>query len=102
MTGFKFDTSDFDRKMGELTKKAHELEKGENVRLVDLLSDDFIRRHSKFQSFQAMADAGGIKNPEEINSEQFSQFVSAQTKFGGYQEMVQQATSEYIKSKLGL
>jgi DNA-binding ferritin-like protein len=102
MDTFKLDTSDFDRKFDELKRRANELGKGEKIRLNELLSDSFINQYSKFQSFQAMVDASGIKNPEELKGEQFSKFISVHTKFGNWEEMIQRATAEYAKRKLGL
>jgi hypothetical protein len=102
MIAFKLDTSDLDQKLDELTKRANELGRGEKVRLNELLPDSFINQYSKFQSFQAMVDASGIENPDELNGEQFSKFISTHTRFGNYGEMIKRATAEYAKRKLGL
>ena len=71
------------------------------VKLADLLTDNFIRQHSDFQTLQALIDASGIKNTENIGNESFSMFVSIHTNFASWEEMVKVATAEYVKRKLG-
>ena len=71
------------------------------VKLADLLTDNFIRQHSDFQTLQALIDASGIKNAENIGNESFSIFVSIHTNFVSWEEMVKVATAEYVKRKLG-
>ena len=48
----------------------------------ELFTDDFMRRNTQFQTFQAMLDAGGIKDKEEIGSEAFDAVIAAQPIFG--------------------
>ena len=71
------------------------------VRLTDLMPDTFIRQHSNFQSFQALIDASGIENTEDIGNEAFSKFISTHTTFASWDEMVKTAAAEYVKRKLG-
>ncbi len=71
------------------------------VKLADLLTDNFVRKHSDFQTLQALIDASGIKNTENIGNESFSMFVSINTNFDSWEEMVKVATAEYVKRKLG-
>ncbi len=71
------------------------------VKLADLLTDNFIRQHSDFQTLEALIDASGIKNTENIGNESFSMFVSINTNFDSWEEMVKVATAEYVKRKLG-
>ena len=71
------------------------------VRVADLLTDNFIRQHSHFQTLQALIDASGIENTEDIGNESFSMFISTHTTFANWEEMVKVATAEYVKRKLG-
>ena len=72
-----------------------------DVRLTDLLTDNFIRQHSNFQTLQALIDASGIENTEDIGNEMFSMFISVHTTFASWEEMVKLATAEYVKRQLG-
>ncbi len=71
------------------------------VRLADLLPDNFIRKHSSFQTVQALIDASGIENLEDIGNERFSVFISTHTNFASWSELVKVASAEYVKRKLG-
>jgi len=72
-----------------------------DVRLTDLLTDNFIRQHSNLQTLLALIDASGIENTEDIGNEAFSMFISTHTTFANWEEMVKVATAEYVKRKLG-
>jgi hypothetical protein len=102
MDHFKVTTVSFDRKLKELARKVKELGGEKEVPLNELLPDSFINMHSEFQTFQAMVDASGIKDPEELKGEPFSKFISAHTKFSNWGEMLEKATAAYFKRKLGL
>ena len=102
MDNFKVDISFDDSKLKELQRKSKELNGEREVPLTELLPDNFIREYTDFQTLQAMVDASGIKNSEEIGNEEFSKFVSTHTRFGNWEEMLKKAGPEYIKRKLGL
>ena len=95
---FKYD----DKGLKKLQKKAEELGRGKEIPLPELFPDAFIKQYTDFQSIQAMVDASGIKNLEEIGDEEFSKFVSTHTRFGSWEEMYKKASSEYIARELGL
>jgi hypothetical protein len=102
MDHFKLTTDSFDRKLKELERRAEELGGEKEVTMNELLPDSFINAHSEFQSFQAMVDASGIKDPEELTGKPFSEFISAHTKFNNWGEMLKKASVAYHKRKLGL
>lgn len=88
-----------------LEKLQRNLEKvdGEHhVKLPDLMPGWFIREHTNFQTLQAVLDAGGIENDEDIDGEPFSQFIAARTRFDGWQDMCQFASGEWVKRQLEL
>jgi len=66
------------------------------------MPDDFIREYTNFQTIQAMFDASGIENTEEISNEKFSKFIATHTRFSTWGKMIELAHTEYIKRKLGL
>lgn len=102
MDNFKVDISFDDSKLKELQRKSKELNGERKIPLTELLPDSFIRQYTNSQTLQAMIDASGMKNLEEISNEEFSQFVSTHTRFGNWEEMLKMATTEYVKRKLGL
>lgn len=91
-----------DAKLKELQRKAKDLHRQRDVLLSELLPHDFIRKYTDFQTLQAMFDASGIENSEEIGNDKFSKFVAAHTRFSNWEEMLKAAGIEYIKRQLGL
>ena len=102
MDSFKVNISFDDRKLKKLQRKSKELNGEKAIPLTELLPDNFIRRYTDFQTLQAMLDASGIENSEEIGNEKFSKFVSTHTRFSNWEEMLKTAGAEYFKRKLGL
>jgi len=101
MVNFKSSFSFDDSKLKKLQQKVKELSGQRKVPLPELMPDDFIREHTNFQTLQAMLDASGVENSEEIGNEKFSKFISTHTQFSTWEEMKNAAVTEYIKRKLG-
>lgn len=89
-------------KLKELQRKLKNLGEKKRVALPDLLPDDFIKKHTDFQTLQAMLDASGVKNQEEIGNEKFSKFIATHTRFSNWEEMLKAAGAEYYKRQLEL
>ncbi len=98
MIPVKLDMSGMDR----FKKKTEELSGTHNYSLSELLPDKFIEEHTKYSTLQALADAGGITEPADINSEAFSQFVADNSKFSSYTEMLQAGYAEFVKTKVAV
>ncbi len=86
----------------KLKQKAKELHGERKLPLTELMSPEFMREYTDFSDLQAMLDASGIENAEELKGEKFSQFVAEHTKFGDWGEMQRTAGAEYAKRQLGL
>ena len=89
-------------RLKELQRKIKNLEGKKPVPLSELFPNDFIRKYTDFQTIQAMLDASGIENKEEIGNEKFSKFVATHTRFSNWEEMKKAAGAEYVKRRLGL
>jgi hypothetical protein len=90
-----------DSGLKKLQHNLDSLKKAQSIPITDLMPDSFIQQHSHFQSFQALVDASGIKDPNDIGNESFSQFIANNTTFPSWDEMEKVAGAEYIKHKLG-
>ncbi|MGI8838295.1 MAG: hypothetical protein ACR2H4_16900 [Pyrinomonadaceae bacterium] len=86
----------------KLQRKLRELEGDHNVPLPELMPDSFIRQHTNFQSLQAMLDAGGVKEDEDIDSDEFSEFIADRTRFKGWRDFCEFASSEWVGRQLEL
>lgn len=95
-----FESSYNDDKLRELQRKAEELGGSHEYPLEELMTEDFMSRYTDFQTLQAMFDASGIVNIEEITNDKFLEFISAHTRFASWEEMKQMAAAEYVKRKL--
>jgi len=94
---FKWDDSE----LKKLQKKVKDISGEHDIPITDLMTDSFIRQHSKFDTFQTLLDASGIKNAEEIGNDAFSKFISTNTTFGSWDELKVAAGKEYVTRKLG-
>jgi hypothetical protein len=93
------DISDLEK----LQKNLEKVEGDKQVQLPDLMPDSFVREHTNFQSLQAMLNAGGVKDCEDIegiDSDAFSKFIATHTRFTGWQDMCEFASGEWVKRQL--
>lgn len=91
--------------MSGLEKLQRNLEKldGEHqLKLTELVTDDFARKNTNFQSAQAFLDASGIKSEEGIGTEALDAFIAANTRFESWEEMMQAAGSDWAIRQLEL
>jgi hypothetical protein len=87
----------------KLEKNIEKVEGEKHVELPDLMPDDFIRKHTNFQSLQAMLNAGGVKDCEDIegiDSDAFSNFIATHTRFAGWPNMCEFASGEWVRRQL--
>jgi len=92
----KVDMSGLDRFKNNLKKLS-----GEHIiPLTELLPDNFMTQYTDFPTLQAMVDAAGVNDPEEIKAEAFSQFVADHTRFDNWTEMLTKGYAEYAKRTL--
>lgn len=90
------------RKIERFKRRAAKEDGEQKVPLDKLMPDSFVAQYSDFQTLQAMIDASGIKDPEELGGEQLAEFFSAHTRFKNWQEMVTEAYRVDLKRKLSL
>ena len=71
------------------------------IPLDELLNSNLIRMYTQFQTSQEFADASpfDFSNPDSINSNDLDKFVSANTKFSSWQEMLNHACAEWIQNQ---
>ena len=93
----KIDAHELDDLQTELEK----LDEGIEISTDDLMNDDFIRRHTDFNSWEEMLDAGGVEDGDNILSEEFSAFIAENTRFADFDELAGEAAAEHIAKKFG-
>lgn len=91
------------RQLKHLERKARDLHGTQDVPLTELLNDGFVSRNTDFASLNEMTEAyGGIETGDDLQTDEWSGFVAAHSRFAGWQEMAQAAGAEWAKAKLGL
>lgn len=73
---------------------------GGSYQIAELLTDDFIARHTDFQSLQSFTDASGLKSPEDFQTEDFAKFLRTHTRFDSWDKLVEAAFAEQIRSNI--
>lgn len=92
-------------RLDRLKEKAQALQGQSTIPIKDLLTNDFMRLHTKYDSLQAMFD----QSPFTINSQedfaaipddQWDAYIKANTKFSTWKEMRTQAVEEFLRKRL--
>lgn len=94
------------KKLDDLLRKAKQLEKPTNVPLLELLTPTFVQACSCFQDCQTLFDASGfeinsVEDFEAIGSE-WDAFISQNTSYPNWTELLEVAGAQWMKRKLGL
>jgi hypothetical protein len=89
-----------------ISDKAKGLDGKHNVPIPELLTRSFLAKHSKFNNAQELFDESGftINSAEDfktIPEADWDKYISSVSDFNSWQEMLQSATAEYVKIKMG-
>jgi len=95
------------RKLTSLSDKAKELDGTHSVSMSDLLTPDFVSRHTRFENVENFLQAGGFScgsqaEFEAIPEDKLDAFIRSVSSFASWQEMLGAAGQEWAASKLGL
>ena len=98
---------DIQKNFDELQKKLNSIEGEHKVPIVELISTEFMKRYTNFQSIEEMMKEGGIDiesaSESQIESNTaWNEFVSKNTEFNSWKEMLVVAGEKYISDKLDL
>jgi len=97
----------FNRRLKGLNGRAQELDGMNRIPLSELFPPPFVQQHGRFSSFEDSIEAGGFKitsqeDFENIPHEVWDNFIAANTTFSSWRDMLEAATAEWFRSKLGL
>jgi hypothetical protein len=89
----------------KLQRRAKELDGTHQVPVAELLTGEFMRRHTKFGSLDAMIEASPftVESAEDfraIPDAEWDAFVRQQTRFSSWREMLSSAGAEWMKKQL--
>jgi len=99
--------NDMQKKLKKMADGARELEGKHQVAMTDLLIPSFLAKHTSIADAQELFDRSGFKidSAEDfraIPDDEWDQYISSISDFNTWKEMLQAATAEYAKRKMGL
>lgn len=107
MAGFQISgLNELQKNLSDLARRAEKLDGTHQVPLKDLLTNSFMRRHSRFSSFDRFLASSPFKvktsdDFDAIPDSEMDAYVSSVTDFKSWEDMLGEATQEYISRKMG-
>jgi len=107
MSGIKITGLDkLEKQLIQMENGAKELERTKQVSFEELFTPSFMRKYTSFSSFNELLQSGGFSADsqeefEAIPDELFDKHIATVTKFDSWQEMLDEATTQYALKKLG-
>ncbi|MBT2603779.1 hypothetical protein J7E55_12200 [Bacillus sp. ISL-53] len=92
------------KQLNDMERAAKELHGTHDIPILELLTDEFLKEHTVFTSFEDFENQDFFKKYpkfEDIPDEELDQFVSAKTNFSDWNDMLGNASTEYAARKLG-
>lgn len=104
MSYFGFD--DMIKQLKKMSDGAKELSETKSIPLSELFTQSFMEKCSSFSSFGDFLDYGHFNADtqeafESIPEDIFNKFVSENTSYDNWNNMLEDATDQYISNKLG-
>tara|TARA_B100001750_G_C15247948_1_gene466302 strand:+ start:63 stop:374 length:312 start_codon:yes stop_codon:yes gene_type:complete len=99
----KIDTSGLDA----LQKRLKKLSNTKSIPFEEMFSPSFMRSNTRFSNIENMFEASGYKveteeDFEQIPDKEWNEFISSETKFKSWDDMIHAAGGEYVAKQLGL
>lgn len=107
MAGIKFDGFDeLQRELQTLQRNANRLSGNHQISFDKLFTRSFMLRNTRYSSIDALLEAGGFhaKTNAEFNAipqKELDAHIAKCTKFKNWEEMLNEATEQYITKELG-
>lgn len=108
MSSFKVTGLDkLEKQLKQMQKGAKELGNTKHIPLGELFTAPFMQKYTNFASIDELFTAGGFnattqEDFENISEIELDQHIAASTKFTSWDDMLSEATSQYVSKKLGL
>jgi hypothetical protein len=96
--------NELQKQLKQMEKAAKELDGTHEVPFSELFTDSFLRKHTKFSSYEEFENQEiftKYQTIEEIPDDEMDQFVAANTNFSNWDDMLGEAGTEYAARKLG-
>lgn len=103
----KFNDKEFKKFAKDFEKSVKDLTENEEVPIEKILNNKFMKTYTKFESVDDFFTSGGYninstEDLEQIPDEDLDKYVSSVSKFKTWEEMLGEASSDYLADKLKL
>jgi hypothetical protein len=103
ITGLK----EMQKRLGDLSRRAKNLEGPQNVSITELLTPAFLSKCSRFRSAAELFEASGftVNSQEDIASipdDKWDAFIKQNTSYSSWEEMLKAAGTAWVKRELGM
>lgn len=93
------------RKLRDMSNRVQSI--GGTHKLTDILTPQFVRGCSRFESAEALFDASGFTieskaDFEAIPDDQWDEFIRSNTRYSNWKEMLADAGQAFVKKKMNL
>ena len=97
---------EFSKKLDDLANKASALDGQHNVPMNELLTSEFVAKHTRFANSDEMFEASGfeVKTQDDfaaIPDEKWDDFIRSISSFSNWRDMLQEAGRVWAAGKLG-
>ena len=94
------------RRLRDLRRNAQALDGTHEIPFSEIFPPSFIKRNAGLEDLEALFEASGFEiesqeDFEKIPDDEWDKFIREQTRFGGWQEMLDAAAKEWAQRKLG-
>ena len=99
--------NELSKKLNQLKDNAKELGEVKSASLTDILTPEFVSRHTRFANADEFFEASGFNVTtqaefEAIPEHQLDAFVSSESAFDSWRDLLNAGGAEWAKRKLGL
>lgn len=107
MAGFKNSGLDkLQRDLKRMQQNAKKLDGKQQIPFDNLFTRSFMQKHTRYSSIDALLDAGGFhaRNNAEFDAipeKDLDAHIRKTTKFKSWEDMLGEATEEYVRKQLG-
>ena len=96
-----------EKQLKQMEKGAKELSRTKQVSFSELFTTSFMRKYTSFSTLDELLQAGGFKvesqeDFEAIPDAEFDKHIAATTRFKNWEDMLSEATTQYVAKKLDL
>ncbi len=95
-----------EKELKQLQRNAEKLNQTKQVSFEELFTKSFMQKYTSFSSIDELLSAGGFsvetnEDFEAIPDKEFDEHIAASTKFDNWEDMLNEATSQYVSRQLG-